>query len=600
MSWFLEEIEKLQYQIEILRPQAISDLRTEMAEALNRVDEIERHILEFTGSITSDRAIKRVGIPIGITIAHRQVHRERKDHVPTFTQPVSSRNINSVPRLDDARDQQSGGRGIAPKEVSIYRGEICAGVHGPIGQNTDATDIKWEESYSKLFAFREKFGHLRLPIQNPDFQHLNEWLREQKTRHASLRPDQVRRLLALGVSFGGKETVWYRQFFDLCDYVKVHDAFPQRRTSLARWVEYQRIRKNKGNLPLNRTRWLDSLGIVWKADIRRNVFVERLQELKAFREIHGHCNVPWDYSETPGLGHYVGKLRSEKESRSPDEIRELDAIGFIWDVLEDTWQKHLAELKEFLEQHRTYPTQLTNPRLASWVRSQRKLLLSPERLHQLDEIGFPWNPREEVWMSRYLELKAYRQQFGHCRVPYDGEHQQLWKWMHFQKTCRTELSPKRRKLLDRLGIDWSIEERSSTDDRMDELNAYYRTHGHCNVSASENPSLAAWLGRVRRRKKRLPDAIKKKLESMGLDWSPGTTLWNQRFAEVAAFKERFGHCRIPARWEGNTVLATWLYTQKRRWERLSAERRQHLAALDPSIGPSDPYRSKAWGAAPVF
>lgn len=255
MSWFLEEIEKLQRQIEILRPQAVSELKAKLGEARSRVAEIEREISKLTGDAAPARAVRRTEVPIGITTEHRQVHQERKDHAPAF-------------------------------------GEICAGVRGSIGQNTDVTDIKWEESYSKLLAFRQEFGHLRIPVQNPDFRRLNEWLREQRTRHTSLEPDQIRKLLALGVGFGATDTMWYQQFFALCDYVKAHGEFPKGRTSLSRWIESQRRRKKNGTLLPNRSRLLDSLGIDWSPYANRDVFPARLAELKAFKAQHGHCNVP--------------------------------------------------------------------------------------------------------------------------------------------------------------------------------------------------------------------------------------------------------------------------------------------------------------------
>jgi hypothetical protein len=218
------------------------------------------------------------------------------------------------------------------------------------------------------------------------------------------------------------------------------------------------------------------------------------------------------------------------------------------------------------------------------MQTQRRLIQTPERIRQLDEMGFAWNPLEERWLVRFMELKAFRKKFGHCRVPAeDEEHHQLWKWLYFQKTQKKMMSAKRRKLLDALGVDWSIEKRISPNNRMRQLEAFYRKHGHCNATLLNDKRLAFWLGCLRRRRHRLSAETITKLEAMNIDWSPATTLWNRRYEESVEFWKRFGHCRIPAEWPENRALPTWVYTQRRRWNRLRQERRQRLSAL--GIGP---------------
>jgi hypothetical protein len=183
-----------------------------------------------------------------------------------------------------------------------------------------------------------------------------------------------------------------------------------------------------------------------------------------------------------------------------------------------------------------------------------------------------------------MGLRAYRKKFGHCRIlTEDEEHRQLWKWLHFQKTRRKVMPAKRRKLLETLGVNWSIEKHASPDDRMKELEAFHRKHGHCNVTLLDDKRLAFWLSCLRRRRDRLPADTVTKLEAMNIDWSPASTLWNRRYEEAAAFWKRFGHCWIPAEWPENQALPTWVYSQKRRWNRLTEERRHRLAIL--GIGP---------------
>jgi hypothetical protein len=52
----------------------------------------------------------------------------------------------------------------------------------------------------------------------------------------------------------------------------------------------------------------------WKAWFEWDRFVtaweDRLSELADYRKIHGHCNVPWGYSENTGwlIGHDPGRI----------------------------------------------------------------------------------------------------------------------------------------------------------------------------------------------------------------------------------------------------------------------------------------------------
>lgn len=419
---------------------------------------------------------------------------------------------------------------------------------------------------------------------------LDEWLAEQKTRHSSLNVEQISKLLELGITFGARDTHWYQRFFALSDYVKTHGRFPERRSPLSRWLETQRGHKKKRTLPPYRVRLLNSLGIVWK--IERKTFAERLDELKLFKTKHGHCHVPVDCNEFPGLGGYVATgIRANREKRTPEEIRQLDALGFVWDPQEDLWQQRFLELKEFLQKCGAYPTRITNRSLESWVRSQRKKPQSPERARQLKELGFEWaNPREEQWIARYKELEAFSQKFGHCRVPEHVEaYRHLWSWLYLQKANPAGVSPSRRELLDQLGVDWVIKPRPTREIRMKELEAFFQRNGHCNVSISENRPLARWITGLRNRKSQLSTAFREKLEKMGMDWSPQTSFWNQRYAKAVAFKEQFSHFYSTASAKEDKALLAWLNAQRKRWARLTAEQRQRLIALDSTFCPKEEY-----------
>lgn len=311
----------------------------------------------------------------------------------------------------------------------------------------------WKESYLKLLEFKHKHGHIRLPKSDSDLRRLSKWVQQQQARHAVLNSARIRKLLDLGVTFGARDTAWYKQYFELVDFKRNKGEFPSGRLHIARWLEYQRRKGNAGRLAPYQTRLLNRIGMIW----RFNIFEKRLVELKEFYAEHGHSNVPWNYPLNPGLGHYVcNALRGGKDKLAARQIRELNALGFIWDVREAVWQRRFVELKEFLAKNKTYPTRVTNSSLASWVKSQRKIAQSQQHVGQLNCIDFPWHPNEENWLKRYSELKEFKKQFGHCQVPSNNpKFHQLWDWLNYQKKQRNSITSKRLHLLQQVCSDWS-------------------------------------------------------------------------------------------------------------------------------------------------
>lgn len=136
----------------------------------------------------------------------------------------------------------------------------------------------------------------------------------------------------------------------------------------------------------------------------------KFHELLAFKEKMGHCNVPHGYKDNLALAMWVKRQRHqynlmvEKKTSTltGERIKLLENIGFVWNCLETAWEQHFQDLRHFVMRtgHCAVPsTYKRNPRLASWVVTQRrqwKLLedgkqssMTPKRLEKLKQIGFP-------------------------------------------------------------------------------------------------------------------------------------------------------------------------------------------------------------------
>jgi len=136
----------------------------------------------------------------------------------------------------------------------------------------------------------------------------------------------------------------------------------------------------------------------------------KFHELLAFKGSMGHCNVPHGYKDNLALAMWVKRQRHQynlmvdkkTSTLTGERIKLLENLGFVWNCLETAWEQHFQDLHHFVMRtgHCAVPsTYKRNPRLASWVVTQRrqcKLLedgkqssMTRKRLEKLVQIGFP-------------------------------------------------------------------------------------------------------------------------------------------------------------------------------------------------------------------
>jgi hypothetical protein len=350
---------------------------------------------------------------------------------------------------------------------------------------------------------------------------------------------------------------------------------------------------------------------------------DRLSELADYHKIHGHCNVPRNYSEKSKLGKWVANQRSyyrlqvkgKASSLTLSRIQELESIGFEWDGSSTTsqkpstskppsnaqyWEARLRELSDYCKEHGhcDVPTNYSeNVKLAKWVGNQRsnyKLHLEGKtspmttfRIQELESLGFEWGLCNTAWEDRLSELADYRKIYGHCNVPRKyNENTKLGKWVATQRSNyrlhregkKSFMTLSRIQELGSLGFDWGVC-RNTWEDRLSELADYRTIHGHCNVpqNYSENSKLANWVATQRYQYKlHLEGNISsmtlsriRELEGIGFEWGVFTA-WEDRLGELTDYRKIHGHCNVPKSHSKNTKLATWVANQ-RTYYRLQVE-----------------------------
>ena len=219
--------------------------------------------------------------------------------------------------------------------------------------------------------------------------------------------------------------------------------------------------------------------------------------------------------------------------------------------------------------------------------NQPDIHLPAERRQRLEALGFDWDPVRTRWEKMSDRLARYKDRFGHCNVPANWlEDPHLAHWVTGQRQLgrRGRLPAEHRQRLDALGFMWGP--LSAWQEKMfARLVQFKERAGHCNVPQKwpEDSQLANWVRVQRDLKKggRLPPERRQRLDALGFTWDPLSERLEEMFTRLGRFKERFGHCNVPDKWEEDPQLANWIGRQRQLGKQghLPGERRQRLDAL---------------------
>ena len=327
---------------------------------------------------------------------------------------------------------------------------------------------------------------------------------------------------------------------------------------------------------------------IWEAHFR---------ELIAFRKKHGHARVPVRFAGNPRLGFWLSNQR-QTEARGkllPERRAALRRVGVVFDIQEAQWNASFAALVEFKRRHghTRVPRHCRKPHgLGGWVARQRHLFHTgkiPEKYRQrLDEMGFDWHPGDFGWRQNCARLAEFRKVHGHCNVTSNTA---LGQWVGEQRNRQRqgELAPEQIKQLDAFGFHWvkpfvfGPELEACWRKRVRALKAFKKKHGHCQVSQPEHRryGLGVWVSNVRtayHRGKLREDRIRE-LDALGFAWKPENLCWEGHFVELAAFKRRHGHCRVPQLYAANLALGAFV-AAARQSRRAGTLNRDQIRRLD--------------------
>ena len=392
----------------------------------------------------------------------------------------------------------------------------------------------WEIRFQELVAYKQDHGDCLVP-KNWKNKQLASWVNKQRylRRNGKLDDERIKRLDEFGFVWNPKKDAWKTQFQELADYKAEHgDCLVPRswkNKQLASWVDKQRTIRNEGKLDAERIMRLDELGFVWEPG--NQAWEAQFQELADYKAEHGDCLVPRNWKNKQ-LATWVNTQRASRSEDKlvTDKIKQLDELGFVWDAKKGVWEAKFQELADYKAEHGDclVPRNWKNKQLATWVDTQRlsrkKGWLDTDKIKQLDELGFVWNPLEQAWEIRFQELADYKTEHGDCLVLRSWKNKQLASWVATQRVLRKkdQLDAEKIKQLDKLGFVWNpIQQLWET--QFQELLRYKQKHGDCLVPNGwkESIRLGRWVNtqRISRKKDKLDAEKIKRLDEIGFVWN---------------------------------------------------------------------------------
>ena len=260
------------------------------------------------------------------------------------------------------------------------------------------------------------------------------------------------------------ESAWEEMFAALlaCQQMYGDCVVPNNMPALRLWCSRQRSAYKNNELSPERIQRLESIGFTW--DALDAGWEQMFAALTAYKQAHGDCNVPASWDVNPELGQwcYVQRRTYRKNKISKDRVQRLEQLGFVWELLETSWDEMFAALKRYRQTHGDCKVPLKwkdDPKLGQWCSSQRANYklgnLSVDRIYRLESLGFVWDQLAAVWNEMFAALTHYKRVYGDCNVPAVWpENPKLGMWCGTQRrdAKAEKLSPDRRDRLIQIGF----------------------------------------------------------------------------------------------------------------------------------------------------
>jgi len=293
------------------------------------------------------------------------------------------------------------------------------------------TGRTWEESFAQVKAHVDAHKNDKL-LTYPEDEELRRWLFTQRYLSRTtvgkqvLSAERKEKIESLGYKSHDRDDNWDQKIEQLENFLAVHGCFPcdkkvselrnPQDVSLYWWClnqrkQYMNLQRNKpvpASFSEERQKQLEDMGFCWNAN--EFVWTTRWNELLEYYKVHGNCLVPADYPQNNSLAVWVGEQRyhykklhdgkQRQSSMTPERIKKLESIGFVWNVHDARWEERYRKLEQYcsLNGKGAIPHYQNDKSLHRWLKEQLKrygqylqgeeTIMNEERASKLSKLGY--------------------------------------------------------------------------------------------------------------------------------------------------------------------------------------------------------------------
>ena len=363
-----------------------------------------------------------------------------------------------------------------------------------IGMVWSTSNDLWEQNYAAATQYYLEHGDLEVPIkyETPSGFGLGVWLGAQRAAHKAgeLPQEQVERLDALGMDWTNRNDRKWMSLYDVAAaYYHEHGNLnvPSEYVTpdgvlLGKWVARQRYAylnpdRSSARVTPERKALLDKLGMVWE---KYDPWQERYDLALVYKTADGVWLGSWVNRQRQALNSGSSALSSERRkllrTLFKGERRPSDPAADHGTVREANWERNFRSAARYARKykHLLVPASYVDSdgvRLGVWIsnlRAARKnrpdsYQVTPAHIKKLNSIGMVWDARDAKWGTAYQQAKAYYKAHGnlHAAANYKSDETGfcLGDWLRRMRewdiTHDPKLTPERRAMLDKIGMEWS-------------------------------------------------------------------------------------------------------------------------------------------------
>lgn len=308
--------------------------------------------------------------------------------------------------------------------------------------------------------------------------------------------------------------------------------------------------------------------------------------LRALKHYDAHLVQYREHSDVSGTRKYIH--HSTKIEFNEVDTRFKDIVGSIQvsltDSLHEDWHESLAQALAWKKENGSWIVPYNNKKnkknrsIIRWMVNQRHFIhkgqLSKEKIDILISHGFPINAQYDREQKNYKIVEEYIK-----------EHKRLPQSKDIEKSTTNWLFSKRKKMCDGKTDEWCealadllktyhiqsyikiLNKKDSTENHIQELEEYYKEHGHTNVRYSENRNLNKWLHKEH---KTLTEQHIKRLDAIGYAYTISKDRaeeWERLFQQAKDYKHANGSFIISKKQIEFQELRRWIVRQRAKYKR---------------------------------